>query len=207
MHSGISEQARLAAEKVDEARLWQSLMEMAKIGARPDGGVQRHALSPEDLEALIAMEEAGVETRRPVDLVAWTNEEGGRFERSCTGSSVWAGSSELESYLGDIGADGVPPGEALAATLAATPDLPRRPRRWPAHAYVEAHSEQGPVLEREGVPIAAVTGIQGVRWMNIEVLGKGSHAGTTPLKVRRDAVQAAVRAIDRLNELMADPED
>src|SRR5918994_2082018 len=167
MHSGISEQARLAADKVDEVRLWQSLMGMAKIGARPDGGVQRHALSPEDiearalligwaeahgfeasvddaanlfirrkgwdssaapvltgshmdsqpaggkfdgiygvlagLEALIAMEEAGVETRRPVDLVAWTNEEGGRFERSCTGSSVWAGSSELESYLGDIG--------------------------------------------------------------------------------------------------------
>lgn len=271
MPSGINVQARLAAEKVDEARLWQNLMEMAKIGARPDGGVQRHALSPEDiearalvvdwakgrgfeasvdeaanlfirrngwdssaapvltgshmdsqpaggkfdgiygvlagLEALIAMEEAGVETRRAVDLVAWTNEEGGRFERSCTGSSVWAGATELESYLGDIGADGVPLGEALAATLAATPDLPRRPRRWPAHAYVEAHIEQGPVLEREGVPIAAVTGIQGVRWMNVELLGKCSHAGTSPLQGRRDAVQAAVRSIDRLNELMADPED
>jgi N-carbamoyl-L-amino-acid hydrolase len=271
MGSGLSEAARAAAAAVDEGRLWQALMDVAAIGARPDGGVCRHALSDEDieararligwaeargheasvdeaanlfirragrepdaapvlagshldsqpaggrfdgvygvlagLEALVALDEAGVETERPIDIVAWTNEEGGRFDRSCTGSSIWAGASELESYLGDIGADGVRLGEALAKTLAATPDLPRRPRRWPAHAFIEPHIEQGPVLEAEGVPIAAVTGIQGVRWMNVEVSGKAGHAGTTPMAGRHDAVQAAVRAIAALNDLMADAQD
>jgi N-carbamoyl-L-amino-acid hydrolase len=159
------------------------------------------------LEALVALDDAGIETERPIDVVAWTNEEGGRFDRSCTGSSVWAGASELDSYLGDIGADGVALGEALAKTLAATPDLPRRPTHWAAHAYIEPHIEQGPVLEAEGLSIAAVTGIQGVRWMNVEVIGKAGHAGTTPMAERRDAVQGAVRAITELNALMADDED
>jgi beta-ureidopropionase / N-carbamoyl-L-amino-acid hydrolase len=159
------------------------------------------------LEALIALDEAGIETRRPIDIVAWTNEEGGRYDRSCTGSSVWSGTTELESYLGDIGADGVPLGEALARTLAATPDLPRRPRHWTPFAFIEPHIEQGPVLEAEGLSIAAVTGIQGVRWMNVEVTGKAGHAGTTPMADRQDAVQGALRAIAGLNELMADPQD
>jgi N-carbamoyl-L-amino-acid hydrolase len=158
-------------------------------------------------EALIALDEAGLETRRPIDVVAWTNEEGGRFDRSCTGSSVWSGASELESYLGDIGADGVPLGEALARTLAATPNLARRRQQWTPFAFIEPHIEQGPVLETEGLSIAAVTGIQGVRWMNVEVTGKAGHAGTTPMADRRDAVQASVRAIAGLGTLMADPQD
>ena len=159
------------------------------------------------LEALIALDEAKIETRRPIDVVAWTNEEGGRYDRSCTGSSVWSGTSELESYLGDIGADGVPLGEALARTLAATPDLPRRPRHWTPFAFIEPHIEQGPVLEAAGLSVAAVTGIQGVRWMNVEVTGKAGHAGTTPMADRQDAAQGALRAIAGLNKLMADPED
>jgi hypothetical protein len=125
------------------------------------------------LEVLMALDDAGVETERPIDIVAWTNEEGGRFDRSCTGSSIWSGVSELESYLGDIGADGVPLGEALEKTLAATPDLARRPRHWTPHAFIEPHIEQGPVLEAQGLSVAAVTGIQGVRWMNVEVIGRG----------------------------------
>jgi beta-ureidopropionase / N-carbamoyl-L-amino-acid hydrolase len=159
------------------------------------------------LEALLALDDARVETRRPIDIVAWTNEEGGRFDRSCTGSSIWSGTTELESYLGDIGADGVPLGEALAKTLAATPDLPRRPRHWTPHAFIESHIEQGPVLEAQGASVAAVTGIQGVRWMNVEVTGEAGHAGTTPMAGRRDAVQGALRAITELNKLMSDPED
>lgn len=180
-----------------------SHMDSQPAGGRFDGAYGVLA----GLEALAALDEAGVETERPIDIVAWTNEEGGRFDRSCTGSSVWSGASELESYLGDIGADGVPLGEALAKTLAATPDLPRRPRHWTAHAFIEPHIEQGPMLEAEGVPIAAVTGIQGVRWMNVVVSGKAGHAGTTPMAERQDAVQGAVRAIAALNELMADAQD
>jgi N-carbamoyl-L-amino-acid hydrolase len=158
-------------------------------------------------EVMQALDDAGVVTRRPIDVVAWTNEEGGRFERSCTGSSVWAGKIPLAAFLDDIGSDGVRFADALAETLAATPDLPRRPLRWPARAYVEPHIEQGPVLERQGIDIAAVTGIQGVRWMRVEVEGIAGHAGTTPAAHRRDALQAAVRAITWLNGLMEDPKD
>jgi N-carbamoyl-L-amino-acid hydrolase len=63
------------------------------------------------------------------------------------------------------------------------------------------------VLEQEGLDIAAVTGIQGNRWMNVEITGHGGHAGTTPMADRRDAFQAALRTVERLNQLMADPDD
>jgi len=178
------------------------------IDSQPAGGKFDGALGVlAGLEALTALDAAGIATRRPVDVVAWTNEEGGRFDRSCTGSSVWSGAMALEDYFGDIGADGVRLGEALKLTLDATPDLPRRPRRFPAHAYVELHIEQGPVLEAEGLDVAAVTGIQGVRWLNVEVTGSAGHAGTTPMAGRRDALQGAHRAIAALNALMADPDD
>jgi N-carbamoyl-L-amino-acid hydrolase len=158
-------------------------------------------------ETMNALDDAGLVTRRPIDVVAWTNEEGGRFERGCTGSSVWAGQVPLAAFLDDVGSDGARFADALAETLAATPDLPRRPPRWPAYAYVEPHIEQGPVLEKQGLDIAAVTGIQGVRWMRVEIAGVAGHAGTTPAALRRDALQAAVRAITWLNGLMEDPKD
>jgi len=158
-------------------------------------------------EAVQALDDSGVVTRRPIDVVAWTNEEGGRFERSCSGSSVWAGKIPLSAFLDDIGSDGMRFADALAETLAATPDLPRRPPHWPAYAYVEPHIEQGPVLERQGIDIAAVSGIQGVLWMRVEVEGVAGHAGTTPAAHRQDALQAAVRAITWLNGLMEDPQD
>jgi N-carbamoyl-L-amino-acid hydrolase len=158
-------------------------------------------------EVMQALDDAGIATRRPIDVVAWTNEEGGRFERGCTGSSVWAGQMPLAAFLDDVGSDGVRFAHALAATLAATPDLPRRPPHWPAYAYIEPHIEQGPVLERQGIDVAAVTAIQGVRWMRVEIEGVAGHAGTTPAAHRRDALQAAVRAITWLNGLMEDPKD
>ena len=65
------------------------------------------------------------------------------------------------------------------------------------HAYIEPHIEQGPVLESKGLPIAAVTSIQGLRWFSVEVDGRAGHAGTTPMTGRRDAFQGALRAIER----------
>ena len=75
------------------------------------------------------------------------------------------------------------------------------------HAYVEAHIEQGPRLEAEGLDIGVVTGIQGSRWFTVTLTGETAHAGTTPLAMRRDAVQDMVRAIAALNTLMHDPQD
>ena len=103
--------------------------------------------------------------------------------------------------------DGVRFGDALAAHLAAEADVPRRPLGGKPHAYVEAHIEQGPRLEAEGLDIGVVTGIQGSRWFTVTLTGETAHAGTTPLALRRDAVQDMVRAITALNALMHDPRD
>ena len=158
-------------------------------------------------EALEAIARAGVETARPIDLVAWTNEEGGRFQPGAMGSAVFAGVLRLEDQLGLVDLQGVTLEDALAETLASTPGLPHRPFGHPFAAYVEAHIEQGPRLENEGLTIGAVTGIQGLYWFTVEVSGEEAHAGTTPLKSRKDALKAAVAMVHALEELMADESD
>ena len=259
------------AGRVDGGRLWRRLMQMAEIGAIPGNGVNRQALSEEDiaarellidwarrrgyavavdeaanlfvrrpgskpdlppvltgshmdsqprggrfdgiygviagLEAIEALDDAGTATRRPIELVAWTNEEGSRFDPGCMGSMVFSGTAPLERFEDAVDADGISFGRALSTTLGATPDLPRRRETIPPAAYVEAHIEQGPVLEAAEVPIGAVTGVQGSQRFVVEVDGATAHAGTTPVRGRRDALQAALRAVARLNETMADPND
>jgi beta-ureidopropionase / N-carbamoyl-L-amino-acid hydrolase len=102
-------------------------------------------------------------------------------------------------------------GDALAEHLASEADITRRPLgvvEGPApHAYVEAHIEQGPILEGRDLDIGVVTGIQGSRWFSVEIQGRSDHAGTTPVSMRRDAMQDAIRAITALNQLMRDPAD
>ena len=159
------------------------------------------------LEAIEALDDAGTPTRRPIELVAWTNEEGSRFDPGCMGSMVFSGTAPLERFEDAVDADGISFGRALSRTLGATPDLPRRRETIPPAAYVEAHIEQGPVLEAAEVPIGAVTGVQGSQRFVVEVDGATAHAGTTPVRRRRDALQAALRAVARLNETMADPND
>jgi N-carbamoyl-L-amino-acid hydrolase len=163
------------------------------------------------LEALQAMREAGDKPRRPIEIVAWTNEEGGRFAPGCMGSMAYAGFRPPHAWNAVEDTDGVRFGAALREHLAAESDLPRRPLgavEGPApHAYVEAHIEQGPRLEAEGRDIGAVTGIQGSRWFVVELTGETAHAGTAPLSFRRDAVQDMVRAANALNALMHDPSD
>ena len=260
-----------AVARVSEERLWRRHMEMAQVGAIPGNGVNRAALSKEDiaarkmligwarsrdfevavdtignlfvrrpgsdpaaapvmtgshmdsqprggrfdgiygvlaaLEALEAMDEAGVKTRRPIELVAWTNEEGGRFQPCTMGSAVYTGARKLEEFLEVRDNEGVALRDALWETLTATPGLARRPINAPAAAYVEVHIEQGPLLESAGKTIGVVTGIQGLRWFNIEVFGKTDHAGTTPLALRQDALRSAIQIIHALHELTRDATD
>jgi beta-ureidopropionase / N-carbamoyl-L-amino-acid hydrolase len=267
----IAPEARRAAAAVNAERLWARHMAMAGIGRFGETGVNRQALSAEDIraralllewaaargwrpavdpianlflrrpgtepeeapvlagshmdsqprggrfdgifgvlaafEVMEALDEAGIATRRPIELVAWTNEEGGRFAPGAMGSGVFAGAVRLEDCLGTVGRDGVVLRDALAQTLAATPDALRRPLGFPLHAYLEPHIEQGPQLEAAGVPIGVVTGIQGAQWYEVEVLGELAHAGTAPLASRRDAARAAVRMIAALQDAMHDPDD
>jgi N-carbamoyl-L-amino-acid hydrolase len=159
------------------------------------------------LEALTALHDSGTTTKRPIEVVAWTNEEGGRFAPGCMGSMAWSGFRRIEEFADVTDPEGTRFADALAVHLAAESDLPHRPLGSQPYAYVEAHIEQGPRLETENKDIGIVTGIQGSRWFTVTLTGDTAHAGTTPLGLRRDAVQDMVRAITALNALMHDPKD
>jgi len=159
------------------------------------------------LEALEAIDAAGASTRRPIELVAWSNEEGGRFAPCTMGSAAFTGARALADFLDVTDNEGVALRDALRETLAATPDAAQRAFSTPIAAYVEAHIEQGPRLEMEGKTIGVVTGIQGLRWFNVEVFGETAHAGTTPPDVRRDALREAIAIIVALQELARSADD
>ena len=160
------------------------------------------------LEAITALHDAGIVTRRPIEVVGWTNEEGSRFAPGCMGSMAWSGFAPLSTWDDVRDPDGIRFADALAEHLAAEADLPRRALGSnKPHAYIEAHIEQGPLLEAAGDDIGIVTGIQGSRWFRVTLTGASAHAGTAPVKLRRDAVQDMVRAVNALNILMDDPDD
>lgn len=159
------------------------------------------------LEVLEALDDQRIRTRLPIEVVAWTNEEGGRFSPGAMGSAVFSGARLLDECLPVTDLAGTRFGDALRQTLNATPDLERRAVGMPPTAYVEAHIEQGPELEAKGLPVGVVTGIQGSRWFLVKVLGEGAHAGTASLRSRKDALRSAVRIIAALEELMHDGDD
>jgi N-carbamoyl-L-amino-acid hydrolase len=159
------------------------------------------------LEAVEAIIAAGIKPRRPIDIVAWMNEEGSRFAPGMMGSAAFAGARPLDKVLRSKDADGVTVSDALEQTNRLAPDIPLRPLGGPVHAYVEAHIEQGPILEREGYSVGVVTGIQGKRTFRVVVKGEAAHAGTAPRRKRKDALLAAVEMIRALNLLLRDDAD
>ena len=240
--------------RVDGARLWESIMEMAKIGALPGGGCGRLALTDDDkrardlfaswceragctvdvdemgnmfarrpgrnaalppvaagshldtqphggkfdgiygvlaaLEVVRTLNDAGVETQAPLEVINWTNEEGSRFAPAMIASGVFAGLFERDFAYGIES----PEGEKLVDELERIGYRGGEPcGDHPLGALFEAHIEQGPILEEAGVPIGVVSGAQGQRWYDIEVRGRDSHAGTTPMPARMDALTAAAR--------------
>ena len=173
------------------------------IDSQPTGGKFDGAYGVlAGLEALQALDEAGIETARPVEVAVWLNEEGSRFAPGMMGSEAFCGLRMLDDILAVTDRDGVSVADDLPRALAATPDAERRGIGFPVAAFVEAHIEQGPALERAGLPIGVVTGIQGVRRMRVRVTGEEAHAGTTPKAARRDALWEAARMIDALQRNM-----
>ena len=234
--------------QVNSDRLWESLMELAQIGATPRGGVCRLAASDLDgearrlfirwceeagctirvdkignifarragrnlnlppvmtgshldtqptggkfdgaygvmagLELVRTLNDLGYETEAPIEIVAWTNEEGSRFSPAMVGSGVFAGVFDLADGLArPDNVTGVKLGAELERIGFAGPD-PVGDR--PVAAYFEAHIEQGPILEAAGKPIGVVTGAQGQRWYEITVTDQEAHAGPTPMPRWRD---------------------
>jgi beta-ureidopropionase / N-carbamoyl-L-amino-acid hydrolase len=246
--------------RINTDRLWSSLMELARIGATPKGGVKRLTLTAEDrgardlfvrwageaglaveidaignifarragtaaaaapvamgshldsqpsggkfdgaygvmagLEVLRTLNDAGVRTQAPLEVVSWTNEEGSRFTPVMMGSGVFADVFTLEHARAQKDLDGVTVGDALAHIGYAGTARPHR-----LGAYFEAHIEQGPVLENEGKTIGVVQGALGQRWYDVTVLGQDAHAGPTPMQLRRDALLGASRLALEVNRI------
>ena len=131
----------------------------------------------------------------PVDVIAFGDEEGVRFQATLIGSRAVAGDFD-PALLTAVDEDGVRLHEALRA-FGLDPDAVDEAayRRDEVAAYVEVHIEQGPVLEAEGRPVGVVTSVTGATRLRVEVIGRAGHAGTVPMRLRRDALAAASEAV------------
>ena len=245
--------------RVNGDRLWDSLMEMAQIGATEKGGVCRLALSDLDregrdllskwaeeqgcsrlvdpmgnmffrrpgrspdgkpvgsgshldtqptggkfdgvygvlaaLEVIRTLNDDNIETDLPVEMVVWTNEEGARFPPSMIGSAVYAGAFDLEYGHSRSDHDGKTIGGELERIGYLGDPLPTDHG---FSAFFETHIEQGPILEEIDKPIGVVSGVQGVQWYDVNVIGEEAHAGPTPMANRRDALRGAGQLIGNL---------
>ena len=169
-----------------------SHIDTVRTGGRYDGALGVLA----GLEVVETLNDAGVVTRRPLAVAFFTNEEGARFQPDMFGSLVFTGALPLERALATVGVDGAVAGEELQRIGYAGESPVGRPN---VHAYVELHVEQGPTLEAEGYAIGAVEGVQGISWTEFTLSGQANHAGTTPMRMRRDAgyVAAEIAAFAR----------
>ena len=140
------------------------------------------------LEVVRRLNDLGIQTAAPIEVVFWTNEEGSRFVPVMMGSGVFAGAIPLEKAYAACDTEGRSVQAELQRIGAIGPEVPGA---HPMGAYFEAHIEQGPVLEQQGVPIGVVLGTLGVRWFDCTVTGMEAHAGPTPMDLRRDALQVA----------------
>ena len=152
------------------------------------------------LEVLRTLQENRMETRRPLVIADWTNEEGSRFPPAMMGSGVWAGILDREWVCARPDSGGKTVGEELERIgfKGVSPC-----RKWPVHAYFELHIEQGPVLERERRVLGSPEGIVGILWADAYVQGKANQVGPTPMEGRNDALCTAAEMILRVNELPA----
>ena len=150
------------------------------------------------LEIVRTLNDLQYETDHPIVVVNWTNEEGTRFSPAMLSSGVWAGAFTKDYAYGRTDRDGKRLGDELLR-IGYKGDLPCRPQDWKCH--LELHIEQGPILEAEGKEIGVVTGGQGIRWYDVKITGKESHAGSTPMPRRKDALVAASRIIVALDEI------
>ena len=149
------------------------------------------------LEVLRTLNDAGYETNAPIEVINWTNEEGSRFAPAMLASGVFAGVFTEDYAYGREDRDGKRFGD----------ELDRIGYRGPVHGRRSASSarisscisSRGRSSRHEEKTIGVVTGVQGMRWYEVTVTGRESHAGTTPMRLRRDALRGAARMIEAVD--------
>src|SRR5215469_9105253 len=143
-----------------------------------------------------------------VRLVDWADEEGARFGRSLLGSSAFAGTHSIRADRVRTDRDGVKLEDALrrcGVEIDKFPETQKGQRN--AAAYLELHIEQGPVLERMGLPLSVVLGTKGVERHIITFYGQEAHSGSTPMNARRDALAAAAKLALEIRSIAKKHED
>lgn len=153
------------------------------------------------LEVVRAMNDAGIETEMPICVCNWTNEEGSRYAPAMMASAAYAGDYTTDNILGRKDADGITVAEALD-TIGYRGAEPVGQQKF--SAFVELHIEQGPLLEAENKTIGVVDRGQGIMWYDGTIAGFASHAGTTPMPLRRDALAAFSEVVLALEKLAKD---
>ncbi len=158
------------------------------------------------LEAAETIVTEKIKTRHPITVIVWTNEEGARFDPAMMSSGVITGKFGRDTMLAVKDKDGAIFGEALNAS-GYLGDQKNRLSPKDQMAYLELHIEQGPVLEAEHKEIGIVEGVVGMVNYEIEITGQSDHAGTTPMKMRKDALFAAADIICDLRQKLSKIDD
>ena len=148
------------------------------------------------LEVVRSLNDLKIKTRHPIEVANWTNEEGSRYAPAMVSSGVFAGVYTKEFAYSRVDPEGKTLGDELER-IGFKGDAPVGGR--PVHAYFELHIEQGPILEAEGYDVGIVTHGQGQRWYEIRLTGFESHAGSTPMPRRKDALLGAARIVELVN--------
>lgn len=159
------------------------------------------------LEAMEAIDDAGIATEATLMLTIWNNEEGPRFNPACMGSAVYCGVRTLDEVIDQVSPDGVVLRDAIADLQAAIPEAETRALAAPIGAFLESHIEQGIELETAGTTLGIVSGMQGYRRWRVDVTGEEAHSGTQPISRRKDAFVAATDMAVALRQAFADESD
>ncbi|WP_226042076.1 Zn-dependent hydrolase [Natrinema sp. DC36] len=170
------------------------------LDSQPYGGIYDGALGViAPLELLRTLEEDGIETEHPIEIVNWTNEEGSRFQPAMQGSGVWVGAHDIETEYERTDENGDRLVDELER-IGYRGDVPAEPQE-EYEAYLELHVEQGPYLELEGKEVGVVTGVVGFYWGAITYYGEADHSGPTPMHFRNDALVGAADVITQVRRI------
>ena len=150
------------------------------------------------LEVVRTLNDRGLSTKRGIEVICWTNEEGARFSPPMMGSMAFAKALSLESVLATTDDSGVTVAQALDEIGYAGP-APLGQRAF--DAYLELHIEQAPVLDREGCDIGIVVGGYKTQALRLTLNGDTGHAGGTPMAMRRNALVGAGYVIAAVNDI------
>src|SRR5688572_23617870 len=187
---------RAGTDPTAAAVMTGSHIDTVRTGGRFDGNLGVLA----GLEVIETLDRHGIATRHPISVGFFTDEEGARFAPDMLGSLVYVGGMAVEEALDVTAADdGARLGDELERIGYAGP-VPCPSTRFP-HCFVELHIEQGPILADEGVENGVVTGVQRISGTEVTISGQSAHAGTTPMRTRRDPAYAAARIVTFVRDL------